>query len=41
MGVIAWSQWLIPDREAQQDAKKAEDPGPLKDKKMRKNSLVK
>jgi len=36
MGVIAWSQWLIPDREARNKmGMKAEDPGPLKDKKIR------
>jgi tetratricopeptide (TPR) repeat protein len=36
MGVIAWSQWLIPDREARNKmSMKAEDPGPLKDKKIR------
>jgi tetratricopeptide (TPR) repeat protein len=36
LGVIAWSQWLIPDREARNKMRmKPEDPGPLKDKKIR------
>jgi len=36
LGVIAWSQWLIPDREARNKmGMKPEDPGPLKDKKIR------
>src|SRR5579864_5724912 len=42
MGVIAWSQWLIPDREARNKMNmKAEDPGPLKDKKIREELKVK
>src|SRR5258706_14367600 len=36
LGVIAWTQWLIPDREARNKMNmKPEDPGPLKDKKLR------
>jgi len=36
LGVIAWTQWLIPDREARNKMNmKPEDPGPLKDKKVR------
>lgn len=36
LGVIAWTQWLIPDREARNKMNmKPEDPGPLKDKKIR------
>jgi tetratricopeptide (TPR) repeat protein len=42
MGVIAWSQWLIPDREARNKmGMKPEDPGPLKDKKIREGLKVK
>ena len=36
LGVIAWTEWLIPDREARNKmGMKPEDPGPLKDKKVR------
>src|SRR5450755_439599 len=36
LGVIAWSQWRVPDREARNKMNmKPEDPGPLKDKKIR------
>jgi tetratricopeptide (TPR) repeat protein len=36
LGVIAWTQWLVPDREARNKmGMKPEDPGPLKDKKIR------
>jgi len=36
LGVIAWTQWLVPDREARNKmSMKPEDPGPLKDKKVR------
>lgn len=36
LGVIAWTQWLVPDREARNKMNmKPEDPGPLKDKKVR------
>lgn len=36
LGVIAWTEWLIPDREARNKMQmKPEDPGPLKDKKIR------
>src|SRR6266550_3139927 len=36
LGVIAWTQWLIPDREARNKMNmKPEDPMPLKDKKIR------
>jgi tetratricopeptide (TPR) repeat protein len=36
LGVIAWTQWLLPDREARNKMNmKPEDPGPLKDKKVR------
>jgi tetratricopeptide (TPR) repeat protein len=36
LGVIAWTQWLAPDREARNKlGMKPEDPGPLKDKKVR------
>ena len=36
LGVIAWTQWLVPDREARNKMNmKPEDPGPLKDKKIR------
>ncbi len=36
LGVIAWTQWLVPDREARNKMfMKPEDPGPLKDKKVR------
>lgn len=36
LGVIAWTKWLTPDREARAKMNmKAEDPGPLKDKKVR------
>ena len=34
--MIAWTQWLVPDREARNKMNmKPEDPGPLKDKKIR------
>jgi len=36
LAVIAWTQWLVPDREARNKMNmKPEDPGPLKDKKVR------
>src|SRR5215467_12731513 len=36
LAVIAWTQWLLPDREARNKMNmKPEDPGPLKDKKVR------
>ncbi|MBI1789306.1 MAG: tetratricopeptide repeat protein [Acidobacteria bacterium] len=36
LGVIAWTKWLVPDREARNKmGMKPEDPGPLKDKKAR------
>jgi len=36
LAVIAWTQWLVPDREARNKMNmKPEDPGPLKDKKIR------
>lgn len=36
LGVIAWTDWLVPDREARNKmSMKPEDPGPLKDKKVR------
>jgi tetratricopeptide (TPR) repeat protein len=36
LGVIAWTQWITPDREARQKMGiKPDDPGPLKDKKVR------
>ncbi|MFN0169385.1 MAG: hypothetical protein ACKV22_23430 [Bryobacteraceae bacterium] len=36
LGVIAWTKWLQPDREARNKMNmKPEDPGPLKDKKVR------
>ena len=36
LGVIAWTQWLVPNREARNKMNmKPEDPGPLKDKKIR------
>lgn len=36
MGVIAWTKWLQPDREARNKmGMQPEDPGPLKDKKVR------
>jgi tetratricopeptide (TPR) repeat protein len=36
LGVIAWTKWLVPDREARNKMNmKPEDPGPLKDKKIR------
>src|SRR6266404_556815 len=36
LGVIAWTQWLVPDREARNKMNmKPEDPMPLKDKKIR------
>src|SRR4051812_32084430 len=42
LGVIAWTQWLIPDREARNKMNmKPEDPGPLKDKKIRDELKVK
>ena len=42
LGVIAWTQWLIPDREARNKmGMKPEDPGPLKDKKIREELKVK
>ena len=42
LGVIAWTQWLVPDREARNKMNmKPEDPGPLKDKKIREELKVK
>jgi tetratricopeptide (TPR) repeat protein len=42
LGVIAWTQWLKPDREARNKLKmQPEDPGPLKDKKLRDELKVK
>src|SRR6266404_4412693 len=42
LGVIAWTQWLVPDREARNKMNmKPEDPGPLKDKKTRDELKVK
>lgn len=36
LGVIAWTEWLVPDREARNKMNmKPEDPGPLKDAKVR------
>src|SRR5436190_21894868 len=36
LGVIAWTQWLVPQREARNKmGMKPEDPGPFKDKKIR------
>lgn len=36
LGVIAWTEWLVPDREARNKmGMKPEDPGPLKDAKVR------
>jgi tetratricopeptide (TPR) repeat protein len=36
LGVIAWTEWLSPDREARNKLNmKPEDPGPIKDKKLR------
>jgi Tfp pilus assembly protein PilF len=36
LGVIAWTRWLVPNREARiKMGMKPEDPGPLKDKKIR------
>lgn len=36
LGVIAWTKWITPDREARRDmGLKTDDPGPLKDKKVR------
>ncbi len=36
LGVIAWTTWLVPDREARNKMQmQPEDPGPLKDKKVR------
>jgi tetratricopeptide (TPR) repeat protein len=42
MGVIAWSQWLIPDREARSRlGMRAEDPGPLTNNELREELKVK
>jgi Tfp pilus assembly protein PilF len=42
LGVIAWTQWLVPDREARNKMNmKPEDPGPLKDKKIREDLKTK
>ena len=42
LGVIAWTQWLVPDRGARNKMNmKPEDPGPLKDKKTRDELKVK
>lgn len=42
LGVIAWTQWLVPDREARNKMNmKPEDPGPLKDRKIREELKVK
>lgn len=36
LGVIAWTRWVVPDREARNKSNmKPEDPGPIKDKKLR------
>jgi len=42
LGVIAWTQWLAPDREARNKLNmKPEDPGPLKKKEVREELKVK
>jgi tetratricopeptide (TPR) repeat protein len=42
LGVIAWTQWLVPQREARNKmGMKPEDPGPLKDKKLREEYKIK
>jgi tetratricopeptide (TPR) repeat protein len=42
LGVIAWTQWLIPQREARnKTGMKPEDPGPIKDAKLREDLKVK
>ncbi len=42
LGVIAWTKWLGPDREARNKLNmKPDDPGPLKDKKLREELKVK
>ena len=42
LGVIAWTQWLVPDREARNKlGMKPEDPGPLKKKDIRDELRVK
>jgi tetratricopeptide (TPR) repeat protein len=42
LGVIAWTQWLVPDREARNKiGMKVEDPGPLKKKEIREELKVK
>jgi len=42
LGVIAWTQWLVPDREARNKLNmKPEDPGPIKDKKLREELKIK
>ena len=42
LGVIAWTQWLVPDREARNKlGMKPEDPGPLKKKDIRDELKVK
>jgi Tfp pilus assembly protein PilF len=42
LGVIAWTQWLVPDREARNKMNmRPEDPGPLKDKKVREELKIK
>lgn len=42
MGVIAWTKWLQPDREARNKmGMQPEDPGPLKDKKVREDLKAK
>jgi Tfp pilus assembly protein PilF len=36
LGVIAWTRWIVPDREARVKlGMRPEDPGPIKDKKLR------
>jgi tetratricopeptide (TPR) repeat protein len=42
LGVIAWTQWLVPQREARNKmGMKPEDPGPFKDKKVREEYKIK
>jgi tetratricopeptide (TPR) repeat protein len=42
LGVIAWTQWLVPQREARNKmGMKPEDPGPFKDKKIREEYKIK
>ncbi len=42
LGVIAWTRWIVPDREARNKlGMKPDDPGPIKDAKLRESLKVK